>query len=409
MTSTPDFAPLRGIRIVELCTNIAGPFGAMILAQLGADVIKIESPTGDDSRHYASPLNDVSVVHRYVNAGKRSLVLDLKSQKGQEAALRLIGTANVLLQSMRPGTLERLGLGKEATREINPSLLYYDVNGFGAGAVGATLPGYDPLVQAFTGIMEMTGHDGSPPTRCAPSVIDLGTGQWIALGVVAALMARHAGQPVEEIETALVDTGFNLAAYQATSAYVTGVRPPRAGSGNPIAAPYECYETQDGYLLIAAANQRLWLGVTRALDAPELADDPRFLSVAERSGNRQELAHELSDRLRTRPTEDWLPVFARERVPVGRVLGLEQAIKTNVARERRTMLDSDGVPLVRLPWLIDDREIPWQRPAPDLGAHTEAVLRDLGYDGQELAELSGAVTGASLSSSSTSRATRAET
>ena len=394
--NNPDFAPLQGIRVLDFCTNIAGPFGAMILAQLGADVVKVESPGGDDSRGYASKVNDISVVHSYVNVGKRSVVIDLKQPEGHDAALRLIASADVVLQSMRPGTMDRLGLGQDAAREVNPEILYYDVNGFGAGAVGAPLPGYDPLVQAFTGIMEMNGFDDSPPTRCAPSVVDLGTGQWVAMGVMAALMARQAGQTVHAMETALVDTGFSLAAYQATSAYVSGKRPPRGGSGNPIAAPYQCYTTQDGYLLIAAANQRLWLAVTRALEAPALADDPRFETVADRSGHRNELEQEINAILRNRRTEEWLPRFRSERVPVGEVLGLEEAIRTEVAEERRTLQDSDGVPLVRLPWLADGQKVPWARPAPRLGEHTEQVLRELGYSAEQVTDLEadGAATGA---------------
>jgi len=379
--------PLQGVRVVDFCSNIAGPFGSMILAQLGADVVSVESPTGDDARHYASRVGEHSVVHQYVGAGKRSVVLDLKDAAGLEAALDLIAGADVVLQSMRPGVADRLGIGAEAARERNPDVLYYDVNAFGTGPSGRALPGYDPLVQAFSGIMEMTGHDGSPPTRCAPSVVDLGTGQWVALGVVAALLARSRGQRVERLETSLVDTAFSLVAYQATTAAVTGRRPPRAGSGNPIAAPYQCYPARDGHLLIAAASQRLWEATAHALGAPELIADERFADMAARTRNLDALADAIGDITRHDTVDAWVTRLRAAGVPAGAVHGLEEAVRTDVARERATLQPSNGVPLVRLPWLADGEPLPWRGVAPRLGEHTEQVLDDLGYPPERIAEL----------------------
>lgn len=385
--SGQGFRPLQGVRVVEFCSNIAGPYGAMILAQLGADVIKVEPPSGDDSRSYASTVAGVSVVHSLVNAGKRGVVLDLKTEDGLEVALRLIVTADVVVQTMRSCTAEKLGIGKQAAREQNPDILYYDVSAFGAGPMGQGLPGYDPLVQAFTGILLMNGHADSPPTRCAPSVVDLGTGQWVAMGVLAALLARKNGQDIESLETALVDTAFSLVGYQATSALATGERPPRAGSGNPIAAPYQCYRASDGDVLVAAANQRLWLRVVRALAAPHLADDVRFRTVHERSAHASELETEMNAIMSQYPVDEWVARFSREGVPVGRVLGLEQAVVHPVAQERQTMAFSGDVPLVRLPWLVDQQPLPWQRPAPGLAEHTAEVLAELGYDERQVEEL----------------------
>jgi crotonobetainyl-CoA:carnitine CoA-transferase CaiB-like acyl-CoA transferase len=374
------FLPLRGVRVIDLCSNIAGPLGSMILAQLGADVIKVEPPSGDDARHYASQVRGVSVVHRYVGAGKRSVVVDLKVAGGTEVALDLIGTADVVLQSMRPGVVDRLGIGAEAARARNPDVLYYDVNAFGTGPTGRGLPGYDPLVQAFSGIMEMTGHEGSPPTRCAPSVVDMGTGQWIALGVVAALLGRTRGERVGGLETALMDTALSLVAYQATSAAESGVRPPRAGSGNPIAAPYQCYPARDGYVLIAAGNQRLWEAAAHALGAPELIEDERFADMPARTRHLAELESAIGAITERAAAEEWITRLSAAGVPAGKVLGLEQAVTTEVVAERGSFQDSDGVPLVRLPWLADGAPLPWRRPAPRLGEHTVEVLTELGYD-----------------------------
>ena len=374
------FAPLAGVRILDFSTNMAGPYATMILAQLGAEVIKVEAPSGDDARAWAPEIDGASIVHRHMNAGKRGIVLDLGTAAGREAALALAAKSDVLLQSMRPGVAERIGIGEEAVRAANPDILYYALNAFGAGPIGSALPGYDPLVQAFTGIMRMNGHDGAPPVRCAPSVVDLGTGQWVAMGVLAAMLAKQRGQPVRSMETALVDTGFSLVAYQATAALITGKRPARAGSGNPIAAPYEVYPARDGDLMIAAPNQRLWERVAAVLGITALVDDPRFLTVADRSRNNAELTPAIAAALAGEDVAEWVERLRAAGVPVTRVAGLEEAVRAEAAAERRTFAELDGVPHVRLPWIADGETVPWARPAPRLGQHTTELLREYGFD-----------------------------
>ncbi len=378
------FRPLDGVRIVEVSTSIAGPMATMILAQLGADVIKIESPDGDDSRGWPPHIGDRSVVYRNMQVGKRGVVIDLKRPEGVDAALMLMGRADVVLQTMRPGVANRIGIGADAVRARNPGIIYYDMNAFGTGPTGRGMPGYDPMAQAFTGIMEMTGHEGSPPTRCAPSLIDFGTGQWIAMGVLAAVLAKQRGQPVRSLETALVDTAFSVVGYQATTALMTGERPPKAGSGNPIAAPYQCYAARDGQVLVAAGNQKLWQRVVDTLQAPELAADPRFATGTLRSANRVALEHELNARFARDSVDAWVARLSAAGVPATRVYGLEEAVTSDIARERRTFAESDGIPLVRLPWLVDGEPIPWGLPAPVFGQHTREVLREAGLSEQRI-------------------------
>lgn len=386
VSSSPEaaaFAPLAGVRVVDFSTNMAGPHATMILAQLGADVIKVESPGGDDARHWPPMVDGMGVVHRHMNAGKRGIVLDLGTEAGRSAAVRLAGSCDVLLQSMRPGVADRIGIGEAAVRAANPDILYYSLSAFGPGPVGRELPGYDPLVQAFTGIMQMNGHEGAPPVRCAPSVVDLGTGQWIAMGVLAALMARQRGQVVQSMDTALMDTAFSMIPYQATAAHITGNRPRRAGSGNPIAAPYEVYRAADGDLMIAAPNQRLWERVADVLGAPHLVADKRFLTVADRTANNAALTAEIEAALRGDTVDAWVSRFRAAGVPVTPVAGLEQAVRSEAVAERQTFQMLDGVPLVRLPWLADGAPVPWLRPAPQLGEHTAEVMREIGLSESE--------------------------
>lgn len=381
------FRPLAGTLIADFSTNMAGPFATMILAQLGADVVKVEPPHGDDARYWPPARGDGSIVHSHMNAGKRGIAIDLAREEGRAVALRLAGKADVLLQSMRPGVASRIGIGEADVRSVNPNILYYDLNAFGAGPIGNALPGYDPLVQAFSGIMRMNGHDGTPPARCAPSVIDLGTGQWIAMAVLAAQLAKQKGQAVKRVETSLVDTAFALVPYQATTARMTGQRPKRAGSGNPIAAPYQTYAIGDDMLMIAAPSQRLWERLVAVLGAPELLADKRFTTVADRSANTQVLDQEITRLLAVSTAEEWMVRLKAAGIPVTRVAGLEQAVTSEIVDERGTFRELDGVPLVRLPWLVDDEAVAWVRPAPHLGEHTIEVLQELGYDDTTISAL----------------------
>ncbi|WP_421956463.1 CaiB/BaiF CoA transferase family protein [Polaromonas sp.] len=398
----PAFQPLAGVRIADFSSNMAGPYGAMILAQLGADVVKVEPPHGDDARAWPPFVDSMSLAHRHMGAGKRGMVIDLKKRQGVEVAMTLIAQSHVVIQSMRPGVADRIGIGQAAARAINPDVLYYDLNAFGSGAIGQAMPGYDPLVQAFTGIMQMTGHEGSAPTRCAPSLIDLGSGQWIAMGVLAALLARQKGQAIGSLETALVDTAFSVIPYQATAAKLSGKRPPKAGSGNPIAAPYQCYRARDADILIAAPSQRLWEAVVSALDAPALAAEEKFTTVSLRSQNQRALEDALNDLLGQQDVDTWIARFTHAGVPVTRVSGLEEAVTSEVARERGSFIDSAGVPLVRLPWLVDGQPVQWARPAPGLGEHSLEILAELGYDEAQTAALvnSGAVGAAASAAAS---------
>jgi crotonobetainyl-CoA:carnitine CoA-transferase CaiB-like acyl-CoA transferase len=370
-----------GIRILDLTKNIAGPYGTMVLADLGADVIKVEDPDrGDDTRHFAPHWQGESVSFLAMNRNKRSIAVDLKSDEGREQVLALAETADVLVESFRPGVVERLGLDPAAVRARNPRIITVSIAAFGSGALGRDLPGYDPLVQAFTGIMAATGHPGSEPVRVAPSLVDLSTGMWAAMAIMAALARRHDSPQGEHIEVALVDSALNLMCHQVIGVLATGESPPRCGSGSPLSAPYEVFATGDEPIMIAAGNDALFRRLCDALDDPDLLADPRFADVGARVAARDALHERLEAHLVRARSAHWLDVLTRAGVPVGPVQTLADALAHPVTAERDLLRDVDGLPripalqLLRTP--LDDGSAPMREP-PLLGEHTAEVLAEL--------------------------------
>jgi len=370
-----------GLRVVEFTTTIAGPFCAMILADLGADVIKVEVPgRGDDARAMPPHRDADSAVFHAVNRNKRSVELDLKHPAGREAFLRLTDRADVVVQSYRPGVADRLGVGYDVVHERNPRAIYCSVSAFGSGPSATGLPGYDPLIQAFTGLMSMTGEPGRPPVRVAASLIDLSTGMWAAMAVMAALARRERSGAGEHVEATLVDTGYQLLCHQILGMAATGVVPGPLGSASPITAPYEIFRASDGWLMIAAGNDSLFDRLCKVVGVPELPLDPRFASSAARVRERETLHALIESRIARGTTTDWLEALRAAGVPAGPVHDLAQAVAHPLAAERHILAPcGDGeFPQVRLP--IDDARPPRYRRPPRLGEHSAEVLREIGFD-----------------------------
>lgn len=382
---TPTDGTLRGLRVVEIGSNIAGPLAAMILGDLGADVVKIEDPGGgDDTRGLAPLVDGQSTVFRTFNRSKRSVALDLRTDGGREAALRLAQQADVVIQNLRPGVVERLGLGFDAVAAGKPDVVYCSISAFGPGPVGATMPGYDALVQAYAGIMAATGHPaehGGGPVRVAASLVDISTGVWAALGVLAALIRRPGFRGPQYVEPALLDTAFNLMGHQVTSSLLTGEAPERLGSASPSFSPYQAYRAADDWIFVAAGSDRLFAKLAGLLGCPELAADERFAAPADRIAHRQALDQELGDRFRQATVADWVARLGAAGVPACPVYDLPDALAAPVTAERA--LVSDG--FLRLPIAAGVPE-PFL-PPPDLGAHTREVLSDAGFTPLELDRL----------------------
>ena len=269
--------PLAGVRVCDLTQNLAGPYCTQILADLGATVIKVEPPGGDLARAWGPPFwGEGSALYLSANRGKRSLVLDLKSERGMGVLRRLAASCDVFVQATRPAAAERLGVDYASIREVRPDVVYMGISAYGTEGPLKDQPGYDPLMQAYSGIMGLTGHPGSPPTRVGGAVVDYGTGMWAATAVLAGLRHRDATGEGVELGAALLDTALVWVSYHIAGYLGTGGLPEPMGSGLASIAPYQAFPTRDGHVMILAGNDTLFRRLCAALEAPELAADPRF-------------------------------------------------------------------------------------------------------------------------------------
>jgi crotonobetainyl-CoA:carnitine CoA-transferase CaiB-like acyl-CoA transferase len=391
---------LQGVRVIDLSAMVAGPMATMMLADLGADVIKVERVGhGDDARRLPPfwPTDgdgpEDGAIFISLNHNKRSVQLDLKRPAALAAVKRLVADADVFIESFRPGKIDRLGLSYDALREINPRLVYCSISAFGRGPLGHDLPGYDPVVQAFTGVMDANGHPDSEPARVAPSVVDLTTGMWATTAIMGALAARERTGVGCAVEATLVDTGFTLMTLQLMSYLASGEPPRRTGSETAFAAPYEAFHAADGRVMIAAGNDGVFRRLCEGLQMPELAGDERFATVADRRRNRAELHAILESRLVEMPTAQIERKLGAAGVPVSAVNRLDDALRTPLAAERRLLSKPEGAPagprdalLARLPILPPDLPLAWP---PELGADNESVLQEAGLDADEIADALG--------------------
>jgi crotonobetainyl-CoA:carnitine CoA-transferase CaiB-like acyl-CoA transferase len=400
---------LDDITVVDLTTFVTGGFATLMLANQGAEVIKIERPgAGDDNRHSGPPFvepnpeydgpgrtadeNGESPYFWTINYDKLSVEFNLKTESGLQALYDLVEEADVVVENFRPGTAERLGIGYDDLREVNDDVVYCSISAFGETGPWSRRPGYDLLVQGTSGIMSVTGPEDGDPVKVGLPQTDLITAMWAAFGVVGSLFRRELTGEGDRIEIGMHDAALPWLTKQAGKAFV-GEEPERMGTKDPVLAPYQAYPTADGYLNVGCANQKLWAELCEAVDRPDLIDDDRFGSNPDRVSNMDELEAELSAVFRERPTDEWVELLAEEHdLPVGPVYDVPEALDNEQTEARDVIREVEHpalgtVPVIEHPLNYEHAEAGFDGAPPLLGEDTEAILRELGYDDEAVASL----------------------
>ncbi len=336
-------APLTGIRVIDLTRYVAGPLAAMTLGDLGADVIKVETPRGDPSRESGPFIDGESAYYMASNHSKRSLSLDLHDRRGMDLLLRLIDTADVFIENFRPGTADAMGLGAQELHARNPRLIHVSITGFGNTEASRDLPGFDQTVQAMSGLMSVTGTEETGPMRVGIAVSDSTTGAFATVGVLAALLERERTGTGTTVEASLLQSTMAIINYQAQIALSTGVAPGRNGNDHPILFPQGTFKAGSSAIAIASGNEKMWRKLCAALGLDELAEDPRYADNAGRMHHRKELRRIIENVLATRPAPEWIDKINAAGVPAGPVLDLRERSTTR----RRVRSDSCSTPTTR--------------------------------------------------------------
>jgi crotonobetainyl-CoA:carnitine CoA-transferase CaiB-like acyl-CoA transferase len=374
----PPSLPLSGVTIIELGHSVAAPYACEILGDLGADVIKIEKADGDDARNWAPPYwGAMSATFQSLNRNKRSVVVNLKDPAERERLRKLVvERADVVVQNLRPGSAAQCGLDADTLRAVKPSLIYCTIGAFGRTGPLKDRPGYDPLMQAFGGLMSVTGEPEQRPVRVGTSIIDMAAGMWSVIGVMAALLQRRDNGKGSSIDTSLYETALGWMCYHAANYQACGEVPKRQGSGAAMIVPYRGYASKDGFIVVAAGNDKLFAALARLLGHPEWIDDPRFRTNPDRVKNQDVLYRWIEDLISTRSNKEWAAILDEAGVPnaplqsIAEVLGHPQTTALGMLQQS----PQGDITLLGLPISFDGARPPFRRSPPALGAHTEEIL-----------------------------------
>ena len=374
-------APLKGIKVVELARILAGPWAGQLLGDLGAEVIKVESKQGDDTRAWGPPFierdNDVSAAYFHgCNRGKKSITVDLSTSKGQERIKKLVKESDILIENFKVGGLKKYGLDYESLKTNNKALIYCSITGFGQDGPYATRAGYDYIIQGMSGLMSITGEPGGPPLKTGVAVTDIFTGIYASTAILAALHQRKETGLGQHIDMSLLDSAVAILANQGMNYLSTGNSPGRMGNFHPNLSPYQVFECSDGHIIIATGNDQQYQRLCDVLQCPELGKNPKFLSNAKRVENRHELDEVLS-----RKTRNWKKAKLLKRcevtsIPAGPINSLDEVFSDKQIIHRGMKLSLDGIPSIRSPIRFSESELNLDKPSPKLGEHNSVIFPD---------------------------------
>ena len=383
---------LNGIRVIDVTQVMAGPFCAMLLCDMGADVIKVEAPGGDATRGWGSPTGSESEAFNAVNRGKRGIVVNLKTDPGCDLVRRLLRDADVLIENYRPGVMDRFGLGYTAIATQHPRLIYASISGYGQTGPYRAQGGFDLVAQGASGIMSVTGEPERPPVKAGVPLTDLGAGLFAVSGILGALHHRYASGRGQHVDTSLFEAGVALSVWEATEYFSSGVAPRPFGSAHRLNAPYQAIRCADGYITIGAANDRLFARLAEVLGHAEWVDEPHFATNPARVEHHRVLAERIETITLESTRAHWLALFAGCGIPCGPINDYAAVAADPQTRAREMVIETDHPTLGRIktlgtPVKLSETPLTPGRPAPRLGEHTDEVLTAAGYDADAIAKL----------------------
>ena len=387
--------PLTGVRVLDVCQVMAGPYACMLLGDMGADVIKIEPPDGGDqtrgSMGFKMKGSD-SMGFLNMNRNKRSITLNLKSGAGRDVLFRLVKQADIMVENYRPGVVKRLGIDYESVSAINPALVYASISGFGQTGPWASRPGFDLMAQAMSGVMSVTGYPGGPPVKAGVPVADIGCALFATYAMLAAYIGRQATGKGQYIDASLFDSAMAFSVWDISQYWGTGEPPEPLGTANRMSAPYQAVKASDGYFVMGATNQKLWTQLCGVLARQDLLADARFKTISLRLANRPALIEALEVSFAKKTSAEWVDEFLDVGIPAGPILSYPQAFESEHGRHRQMRLEIDHpvegkVPNIGFAVKLSATPQQVRLPPPLLGEHTEAVLAELGIGAEERAAL----------------------
>ncbi len=385
--------PLQGVKVLDLGRALAGPLCSLMLGDLGADIIKIEPPgLGDDSRAWPPFQNGESTYFVSANRNKRSIVLDLGKEEGRDVFRKMVTSADVVVENYRHGVMDGWGIGYEALREINPKLIYCAITGFGRSGPYATKPATDIYMQAFGGLMSVTGEVDGGPVRTGVSICDLTAGMFASLGIMAALQARNITGTGQLVDTSLLDGQVAYLSYLLTAFGATNDVPGKSGSGHPSVVPYQAFEASDGWVSLAAFNDRIWQRAAKAMGLENLISNPLYATNVDRVKNRGTLIPIMQECFLTKSVQEWVTIMEKNDVPLAPVNTVEEVMKHPQVRHREMIQEIEHpyagtFSVFGFPMKLSDTPCTYRYPPPALGQHSEEILEEFGFSDQEIEEL----------------------